>query len=119
VSGIGYSAYRYYCVYDTCATDADCDPGKVCHCSASASARCLSLGNCRTDADCGGGNYSYCSPSMGPDCSGYHYIDSYRCHTPTDACIDDSDCTGGDYCNFNDYAGRWTCTAKNMLCAIG
>jgi hypothetical protein len=56
---------------------------------------------------------------MGPDCSGYHSIDSYRCHTPDDSCIDDSDCTGGDYCNFNDYAGRWTCTAKNMTCAIG
>jgi hypothetical protein len=119
VSGIGYAANRYYCIYDTCATDANCDPGKVCYCSTSASARCLSLGNCRTDADCGGGSYSYCSPSMGPDCSGYHSIDSYRCHTPADTCIDDSDCTGGDYCSFSDYAGRWTCTAKNMSCAIG
>jgi hypothetical protein len=119
VSGIGYAANRYYCVYDTCATDADCDVGKVCHCDASTPARCLSVGDCRVDADCGSGSRSYCSPSMGADCSGSHTVDSYRCHTEADSCIDDSDCTGGDYCDFNDYSGRWVCTAKNMTCAIG
>jgi hypothetical protein len=77
VNGIGYSGSIYNCIYDQCATDADCDAGKVCHCNSTTAARCLSVGNCRTDADCGGGDYSYCSSSMGHDCGGYHTIDSY------------------------------------------
>jgi hypothetical protein len=119
VNGIG-SAYRYFsCVYDQCGTDADCDPDKVCYCTSNSSARCLSVGNCRIDADCGGGPYSYCSPSTGWDCGGYHTIDSYHCHTPKDSCLDDSDCTGGTYCNFDDYSGAWKCVAPNRTCVIG
>lgn len=119
VSGIGYMSNRFYCVYDQCATDSDCDAGKVCYCTASEAARCLSVGNCQTDADCGGGGYGYCSPSNGWDCGGYHTIDSYHCHTPKDTCIDDSDCTGRDYCDYDPVDGRWECTSPNMNCAIG
>jgi hypothetical protein len=123
IHGIGGSYNYYSCVYDSCGTDADCDPGKVCFCSPNDAARCLSVGNCRTDADCGGGDYSYCSPSMGMDCGGYHTIDSYHCHTPQDTCIDNSDCTGSgsasDYCNFDAYDGRWKCQVPNMMCVIG
>lgn len=119
IHGIG-GAYNYYsCVYDQCDTDADCDPGKVCFCTVSDAARCLSVGKCRTDADCGGGSYGYCSPSTGMDCGGYHTIDSYHCHTPQDTCIDNSDCTGTDYCNFDTYDGRWKCQVPNMMCVIG
>lgn len=119
IGGIGYATNNLYCVYDQCATDNDCDAGKVCYCSASNAARCLSVGNCQIDSDCGGGSYSYCSPSNGWDCSGYHTIDSYYCHTPRDTCIDNSDCTGMDYCNYDAVDGRWECTSPNMNCAIG
>jgi hypothetical protein len=119
IHGIGNAYNYFYCVYDQCGSDADCDAGKVCFCTASDAARCLSVGNCRTDADCGGGDYSYCSPSMGTDCGGYHSIDSYHCHTPKDTCIDNSDCSGTDYCNFDAYDGRWKCAVPNMMCAIG
>lgn len=113
------SANRYYCVYDQCATDSDCDTGRVCYCTGSDSPRCLSLGNCLADADCGSGAYSYCSPSNGFDCAGYHSIDSYYCHTPNDTCIDDSDCGGNRYCNYSMTEGRWTCFSPQMTCAIG
>ncbi|HOU94464.1 MAG TPA: hypothetical protein PLU22_25610 [Polyangiaceae bacterium] len=104
VNGQGSSYGYLYCVYDTCETDADCDPGMVCYCTESTAARCLSIGNCQTDADCAAG--SYCSPSMSWDCGGYRPIDGFHCHTPGDTCIDDADCTGDDYCNFDVYDGR-------------
>lgn len=119
INGIGMAAAYYHCVYDQCATDADCDPGKICYCTASAAARCLSVGNCRTDADCGSGPYSYCSPSMSWDCGGHRPIDGYHCHTPSDTCMDDSDCTGSDYCNFDAYENRFRCTPTDTSCVIG
>lgn len=118
INGIGSAYNHYFCVYDDCATDADCDAGSVCYCTASTSARCLSTGNCLVDGNCGGSN-RYCSPSMGMDCDGYHSVDGYYCHTSTDSCIDDSDCTGTDYCNYDVYKGRWQCTPINTQCAIG
>jgi hypothetical protein len=107
----------YSCTYDACLTDNDCSAGKVCYCTASTSARCFSVGNCRTDADCGPNNY--CSPSMSWDCGGYRPIDGFHCHTPKDTCIDDADCTGKTYCNFNAYKNLWECTAVNTTCVIG
>ncbi len=118
-SGVGMAGGYYSCNYDQCETDADCDPGKICYCTASGSARCFTVGNCQTDADCGGGSYSYCSPSMGWDCGGYRPIDGYHCHTALDSCLDDADCTGSDYCNFDVYLGRWKCTATDNTCVIG
>lgn len=115
--GIGMSAGYRYCAYDQCFTDDDCDKGRVCYCTPRDAARCLSVGNCQVDADCGPGGY--CSPSMGSDCSGYHTIDGYHCRTPADTCVDDSDCTGSDYCNFEPYKNLWECTPINMGCAIG
>jgi hypothetical protein len=117
--GMGRAAKMYYCAYDSCATDADCDPGKVCYCTAGDAAHCFYAGNCRTDADCGGGATSYCSPAYGNDCGGYHWYSSYYCHTTRDTCIDDSDCTGKNFCDYNVVSGRWECTAPNMSCAIG
>jgi hypothetical protein len=115
----GSRAGTYSCVYDQCTTDADCDPGKVCYCPDSSAAGCLTIGNCQTDADCGGGSYSYCSPSRGTDCGGFHPIDGYHCHTASDSCIDNTDCQGTDYCDFDAYSGSWKCTAINSSCAIG
>jgi hypothetical protein len=117
--GISKAMRSHYCVYDNCATDADCDPGKVCFCSPNDSAQCFSAGNCRTDADCGGGATGFCSPSYGSDCSGYHWYSGYYCHTPKDTCIEDSDCTGKDFCSYDVVDGRWECTPPNMMCAIG
>jgi hypothetical protein len=117
-SQMGYMAYNYHCSYDTCATDADCDPGRVCYCQEQ-SARCFLLGNCQTDADCGGGALSYCSLAYGGDCGGYHWYSGFYCHTPKDTCLDDSDCTGEDYCDFDVVDGRWECKSPNMNCVIG
>jgi hypothetical protein len=119
VNGIGMG-YRFYsCTYDRCEADADCDAGKICYCSQSTAARCLAIGNCRTDADCGNGPYSYCSPSMSWDCGGYRPVDGFHCHTPSDTCMDDSDCAGTSYCNFDVYQARWKCTETDTTCVIG
>jgi len=119
VNGIGMAYRMYSCTYDQCATDSDCDAGKICYCTASTSARCLSVGNCQTDADCGNHPYSFCSPSMGWDCGGYRPIDGFHCHTASDNCMDNADCTGTDYCNFDAYEARWKCTPTNTTCVIG
>lgn len=118
-ASLGGGRAYYSCNYDACATDADCDAGMVCSCSSDAPATCLRVGNCRTDADCGNGPYSYCSPSASWDCGGYRPIDGYHCHTALDTCFNDSDCTGSDYCNFDDYSARWKCTATNDTCVVG
>ena len=120
------------CSYDTCFSDADCPSNQPCECrqtdSDSAVNTCETGGNCRIDADCGQGGY--CSPSQvnnfcfcpspalcGPDdgycspgpCScGDSCGHGYFCHTPTDTCVDDSDCGGGT-CNFDTVANRWSC----------
>jgi len=117
IVGIGMESSTGYCAYDLCATDADCDPGKVCHCTPSSAARCLTIGNCQVDGDCGTGRY--CSPAAGWDCGGYHTVDSYYCHTAADTCLDDSDCADTSYCNFDVYDGRWKCTQPNYDCVIG
>jgi hypothetical protein len=42
--------------------------------------------------------------SCGGDCG-----HGYFCHTPKDACLDDSDCAGGT-CNFDLTSKAWMCT---------
>jgi hypothetical protein len=85
-------------------------------------------GDCRIDADCGPGGY--CSPSqVGVLCScpspalcppGTHCEPgpctcddacghAYYCHTSSDACIDDSDCSQGATCNYDTVEKHWTC----------
>ena len=119
ITGNGYMGRYYRCAYDNCTTDADCGSGTLCYCTTSSAAWCTYEGNCRVDADCGGGLYSYCSPAMGSDCGGSHSVSGYYCHTPQDSCIDDSDCKGTDYCNFDEYKASWQCTPINNMCAIG
>jgi hypothetical protein len=119
-AGYGRAAGNYYCVYEGCAADADCGTDKVCFCSPNNVPRCSYAGNCRTDADCGGGAYGYCSPSNGYDCTGiYRSYSGHYCHTPKDTCIDDSDCTGKNTCDYDPIDGRWECKPVNVTCAIG
>jgi hypothetical protein len=119
INGIGMAYYNYFCVYDECATDADCDSGKICYCTPDTSAWCLRIGDCQTDADCGNQPYSFCSPSMSSDCGGHRPIDGFHCHTAADTCFDDSDCSGSDYCNFDVYDATGKCTPTNATCIIG
>jgi hypothetical protein len=74
--------------------------------------KCVS-GNCHIDANCGPGGY--CSPSYGTQgCGG---LAGYYCHTPTDQCIDDTDCTDGGYsvCAYSSATNRWECQLE-VLC---
>jgi hypothetical protein len=63
--------------------------------------------NCRVDSDCGPG--SLCSPTLASGCGG---IGGYYCHTPSDECMTDCDCTTSDpslYCAYDTTRGRWSC----------
>jgi hypothetical protein len=125
------------CSYDACAQDSDCPSNQPCACRASATDTaantCLTGGNCRVDDDCGAGGY--CSPSQvnnfcfcpstalcqdgsGSCSAGNQPVPcacgdacghAYFCHTKRDSCVDDSDCTGGQTCNFDTVNGVWDC----------
>lgn len=96
------------CSYDQCSTDADCAAGMPCQCRTSATDPapnvCLMAGDCVIDADCGPGGY--CSPSnFGQWCQPVYF-----CHTPSDTCVNDSDCPGNSAgCNFDKSKGAWSC----------
>jgi hypothetical protein len=100
-----------FCSYDRCQSDSDCGANQACACHGSSYTyggnECIAA-SCRVDADCGANRF--CSPSQGP-----HNCDSlagYYCHTPNDACTNDSDCPGGQKaCMWSTGDGRWECTA--------
>jgi hypothetical protein len=95
---------RCTCVYDRCATDADCRGSGPCQCNAADVGNACLLGNCVIDADCGAGGF--CSPVVDP-CTGL--ARAYVCHTRRDTCLDNTDC--GTVCTFVDADGRWECSA--------
>ena len=107
------------CSYDACAQDADCPTGQTCACHGSAyndfGNTCVP-GNCRVDADCGVGGF--CSPTA-PAGGWCGNVAGYYCHTPTDLCLDDSDCAGMDA---GSVAGAWVCeystTSKRWECQV-
>ncbi len=110
-TGNGHDGWR--CTYDECANDTECSGGKVCGCDLgfrSGADVCLTA-NCRVDGDCG--TNGYCSPSLG-SCGDYSGVVAYYCHTATDECIDDADCTattgGRGYCAFESSVGHWKCS---------
>jgi hypothetical protein len=98
--------------------DSDCATGQTCACHGSpydgSQGNACVPGNCRVDADCG--SNGYCSPSYA--IQGCGSLGGYYCHTPTDACTDDSDCAssqGPALCVYTAPAGRWTCQMQ-MFC---
>lgn len=100
-----------FCSYDECFEDSDCSDGGVCSCRDEftfGSNACL-VGNCAVDADCG--SCGFCSPSIA-GCQPLIGVTGYYCHTATDECANDSDCTSvpGLSCIFSPPAGRWTCS---------
>jgi hypothetical protein len=110
-------ALRCSCTYDTCIHDTDCVTGQTCACHDSAymgGGNACTPGNCRVDGDCGAGGY--CSPSYNTmSCGG---LAGYYCHTATDACLDDGDCSATSsyaVCTYVASAGHWQCK-NEMLC---
>jgi hypothetical protein len=107
------------CTYDECFTDSDCPPGPggpcICRLSPSEPNSCAS-GNCVVDSSCGSGNY--CSLSF----TACAFV-TYFCHTPSDTCIDDTDCadfdagdqsappTGG-ICAYDSHVAHWVCRSR-------
>jgi hypothetical protein len=109
------------CSYDQCFSDSDCAVAVLlaesshvpCACRYpsiyGAPNLCLTLSNCAVDSDCG--REGFCSPSsvssIGEPAFGYF------CHTPSDLCIDDTDCNlGGNTtssCQYNVSNGHWFC----------
>lgn len=94
------------CSYDECASDSDCPANVPCDCrpsvASSAANSCVTGSDCRVDSDCGPGGF--CSPSLHGQWCG----STYHCHTASDTCVNDSDCTGAG-CNFNQQLGHWAC----------
>jgi hypothetical protein len=112
---VGYGG----CSYDECFTDSDCGSGATCLCRGSSTDNsanvCVEGGNCVVDSDCGPGGY--CSPSVEASCL---FARPYFCHTATDTCTDDSDCSSVDAgrgscpilapCAYGPGEERWACT---------
>jgi len=62
------------------------------------------------DADCGAGGW--CSPTYDFSCGSFFGFIGYYCHTPSDTCLDDSDCGTGSppaSCRYNPTVGAWAC----------
>ena len=121
------------CSYDECSTDSNCGAKTPCICRSSSTDNSANIcdvgGNCAVDSDCG--PCGYCSPSF-ETCedttnSNLHaegeyfggpspYYDPYYCHTPSDLCVNDSDCASldagitGFTCAYNAQDTRWECT---------
>ena len=105
---------------DLCLVDGDCSDGGPCSCkgatrgwAGSSNGNACIPGNCRIDSDCGSGGA--CSPTVDPGCGSFYGVVGYYCHTCTDQCVNDSDCSsnpnGGPagYCAFDPAVGYWAC----------
>jgi hypothetical protein len=124
----GGGACNQVCSYDECASDSDCPGNAPCACrrspSDSRANACAPASKCRIDADCGAGGF--CSPTTilpfchcrsvcHDDAGGGDYLcgdncgHGYFCHTPKDTCVDDTDCTDGELCNFDLPSQSWKC----------
>jgi hypothetical protein len=101
------------CAYDECGGDADCAAGQTCVCHGSAyagtSGSACVTGGCRIDSDCGSGGH--CSPA--PRAAVCNGLPQYYCHTPNDACVNDSDCTSlGPDGVCTSAGGKWYCEVQ-------
>lgn len=116
----GYSRIGKECSYDTCFSDAQCTNGGVCVCrSGGGTNHCagnsMTAGSCRIDSDCG--PKGYCSPSA-DSCGPSYGTKGYFCHTASDTCLDDTDCSdggaqggwGSGYCMYEPMVKHWKCS---------
>jgi len=97
-----------------CATDADCEPNRICACGGQASgypgsSRCIAA-TCTDDASCGD---LACALASGDDGCGITY--AAACLTPTDECRSDIDCRDFVDC-FPQVDGHWACES---FCCCG
>lgn len=91
-----------FCSY-SCATDADCGPGKACVCGDANRGTCAEA-RCRTDADCAGGT---CTLSTIERADQSALV--LACHGPKDACRSDADCSSVERCVYVHERERWEC----------
>lgn len=117
------------CDYDQCFTDSNCGTRTPCLCRSSAtdsnSNVCDVGGNCAVDSDCGPAGY--CSPSVElPDANICWGPKRYYCHTASDQCTNDADCSPPDAgppspsspgyaCAYNPQDSRWECVKASCL----
>jgi hypothetical protein len=98
------------CSYDQCYDDSACTGNVPCVCRPSAASNdpnvCGTGSNCRLDSDCG--PCGFCSPSESEMTVCGEPDTTYFCHTPSDLCVDDSDCHEGS-CNWVPAKGYWQC----------
>jgi len=112
----GGGAAICHCFYDTCANDSECTSGGPCACQGSPYQSIVNAcvqGNCKVDADCGASGY--CSPSAGTSCSGG--LAGYFCHTPSDECLNDSDCADAGpapVCAYDSTKKHWACAGVQL-----
>jgi hypothetical protein len=87
-----------------CAADADCGPGGRCSPSQTkVLCYCPVTALCDDSSRCTAGNVQV--PCACGDACGHGNF----CHTPHDACSDDSDCSEGS-CNYDWVEGLWSCS---------
>jgi hypothetical protein len=107
----GHGPASCVCTFDACIYDSACPAGQICACREDkymfGRGNTCVPSNCRVDSDCGPG--SWCSPTLASGCGG---IGGYYCHTPSDECTTDCECTMSDpslYCAYDTTRGRWSC----------
>lgn len=104
---------------DTCQTDDDCGAGEACLCSAGVDLgggeftqldelpRCVPA-ECRSAADCDG---QPCGIVLSLGCKRPVAL---RCRAPTDACLSNADCAGGQACGAEE--SEWVCQDLGATC---
>ncbi len=102
------------CLYDDCASDADCPRAHLCECGSGQGPsrnRCVP-GNCHTNLECG--DYA-CTETMSTFAVGQQArrVEGHWCKTREDQCRVDRDCDleGRSACAYRGELGRWTCVA--------
>jgi hypothetical protein len=101
------------CSYDECYDDGDCKGIVPCICRPSPSSNqanvCGTGSNCSLDSDCG--PCGFCSPSENKMTICGTPETTYFCHTPSDTCVNDSDCSNST-CNYDPSLRHWACGAQ-------
>ena len=106
-----------FCTFDQCLDDTGCAATEACSCAEDSSTfglvfsrpgnGCLPA-SCHVDADCG--DTPFCSPTISHYCGSR--VTGFRCHTSSDTCSDDRDCSqaqGSSTCDYHAETGSWSC----------